>query len=483
MTTLKIVLICFCALCHLMAVFSFFLDFRERKKYGTHRQMEWWKYLLYFLFAPFVVIGLILDLLFGDYFEKMKEVYKHGGLRKYIEWKKQKELEWQQEQERIKAEEEKSEKIRAAYLAGEIQRDELPRLDGVSEFEFEEEMNLSVDYDAEVRELVYVENEYCKSLNDFFIRNKDLRLFHMYKFVYLPNFSKELNSGELIRYMSPNMPADENLDIDMDSSYPIKYLWYPENAKNIKHGMMFFKGDCDNHGAKYTKGHYFHLEEGSDEEIIAQLKEIVRDVHSHYSRAALYDTISKPETKEGSSDDYADELFEWVYNDPEVAIIVKEVRERVNELRERGMAEKIIRKIIQIEPQLSRLVITKDMNIILPDYNNMEIKMEPINKAVFLLFLRHPEGIIFKHLPDYRKELAEIYQMIKPLGLNDRAIQSIEDVTNPCLNSINEKCARIRGAFISLFDENLAKHYYISGCRGEAKKIDLPRDLVVWEQK
>lgn len=483
MTTLKIVLICFCALCHLMAVLSFFLDFRERKKYGTHRQMEWWKYLLYFLFAPFVVIGLILDLLFGDYFEKMKEVYKHGGLRKYIEWKKQKELEWQQEQERIKAEEEKSEKIRAAYLAGEIQRDELPRLDGVSEFEFEEEMNLSVDYDAEVRELVYVENEYCKSLNDFFIRNKDLRLFHMYKFVYLPNFSKELNSGELIRYMSPNMPADENLDIDMDSSYPIKYLWYPENAKNIKHGMMFFKGDCDNHGAKYTKGHYFHLEEGSDEEIIAQLKEIVRDVHSHYSRAALYDTISKPETKEGSSDDYADELFEWVNNDPEVAIIVKEVRERVNELRERGMAEKIIRKIIQIEPQLSRLVITKDMNIILPDYNNMEIKMEPINKAVFLLFLRHPEGIIFKHLPDYRKELAEIYQMIKPLGLNDRAIQSIEDVTNPCLNSINEKCARIRGAFISLFDENLAKHYYISGWRGEAKKIDLPRDLVVWEQK
>ena len=107
--------------------------------------------------------------------------------------------------------------------------------------------------------------------------------------------------------------------------------------------------------------------------------------------------------------------------------------------------------------------------------------MEPINKAVYLLFLRHPEGIIFKHLPDYRKELAEIYQKIKPYGLNDRAIQSIEDVTNPCLNSINEKCARIRGAFISQFDESLAQHYYIYGNRGEAKKIDLPQDLVIWE--
>ena len=282
--------------------------------------------------------------------------------------------------------------------------------------------------------------------------------------------------------MSPDLPADKRLDINMNSSYPLLFLWHPENAKNIKHGMMFFKGDCDNHGAKYTKGHYFHLNEGSDEEIIAQLDKIVREVHSHYGYAALYSKVSKPEIKEGSSEEYADEMFNWVNYDPEVSIIVKEIRNKVNALRERGMAEKLIRKIIQIEPKLSHLVITKDMRIILPDYNNMEIAMEPINKAVFILFLRHPEGIIFKHLPDYRKELADIYQMIKPLGLNDRAIRSIEDVTNPCLNSINEKCARIRGAFISKFDEDIAKHYYINGWRGEAKKITLPHNLVVWEK-
>ena len=47
------------------------------------------------------------------------------------------------------------------------------------------------------------------------------------------------------------------------------------------------------------------------------------------------------------------------------------------------------------------------------------------------------------------------------------------------LNSINEKCARIRGAF--QFDDRVAKHYYVDGLRGEPKKIALPRDLVVWE--
>ena len=47
-------------------------------------------------------------------------------------------------------------------------------------------------------------------------------------------------------------------------------------------------------------------------------------------------------------------------------------------------------------------------------------------------------------MPDYREELIDIYKDLRPLGLNNRSLQSIEDVTNPCLNSINEKCARIR---------------------------------------
>ena len=79
------------------------------------------------------------------------------------------------------------------------------------------------------------------------------------------------------------------------------------------------------------------------------------------------------------------------------------------------------------------------------------------------------------------KSLKRTMSRIKPLGLNDRALQSIEDVTNPTLNSINEKCARIRGSFVSQFDDSLARHYYIYGMRGEPKKIDLPRDLVIWE--
>ena len=150
-------------------------------------------------------------------------------------------------------------------------------------------------------------------------------------------------------------------------------------------------------------------------------------------------------------------------------------------LRQRGISQYLLEQLIHPDDRLSKLVITKDFRLILPDYNNMEIKLEPLAKAVYLLFLNHPEGILFKYLPDYREELAKIYNRLKPTGLTDRAIQSIEDVTNPLLNSINEKCARIRGAFVGQFDDHIARHYYIDGHRGDAKKISLPRDLVVWE--
>ena len=130
--------------------------------------------------------------------------------------------------------------------------------------------------------------------------------------------------------------------------------------------------------------------------------------------------------------------------------------------------------------KLSGLTITREYAIMLSEYNK-EVKMEPIVKAVYLLYLNHPEGIAFKCLPDYRKELADIYQKIKPLGLTERAIRSIEDVTNPLLNSINEKCSRIRAMFQAEVDASLLDQYIITGKSGEAKKISLSRDLVVWE--
>jgi hypothetical protein len=161
--------------------------------------------------------------------------------------------------------------------------------------------------------------------------------------------------------------------------------------------------------------------------------------------------------------------------------IIDEIRERVEMLRSHGMEEGVISNLFMKEYKLSRLVVTSDYRILLPDYQNMEITMPALYKSVYILFLKHPEGIVFKCLQDYRKELSEIYGRITVFTDSEKIDKSIRDVTNPMSNSINEKCTRIRSAFIHCMDISIARHYFITGKRGERKRINLPPEMIIFE--
>jgi hypothetical protein len=168
-------------------------------------------------------------------------------------------------------------------------------------------------------------------------------------------------------------------------------------------------------------------------------------------------------------------------NDEELKQLLEELKYKMLRLKEYGINEKDIFSTLHTgDHLLPKLIISRNFKIFLGD-EGKEVHMEPLVKAVYLLFLRHPEGINFKDLPDYREELTRIYDKIRPWGLSDRALQSIEDVTNPMLNSINEKCARIRKAFVTMLDSRVAEYYYIKGSRCQAKRIALPPELILWE--
>ena len=438
----------------LIGIYIFIADWRERG------EPSWKELLTAFLFIPMLLFYCGVQI--RSYLE---DIWEDGGfIRHYRKIRERKE-------ENARREEEYN-RIKSAYDRGELRRDELPRaLDGIRNFEVYDNL---LDGD-EWRDLVYIENEYNNVLNDFFKRHPFIHLRQSIRVIYLPLCVQGLTNEDILMYCNPGSKGIVDKSIGISTSSLLDELCYPEDAVKLTHGLISCFGWTENHGAKYLRATYYPLEEADDKSILLQIEKIAEEAF-YENTAGFYSTFKRPSKDEQPTEDFADEQFDW-----EIDELLDEIRERVKKLEQRGISRKILMELFTEKPKLSRLVITKDMRIMLPDYNNMEIKMEPINKAVYLLFLRHPEGIVFKHLPNYRKELAAIYQKIKPLGLNDRALQSIEDVTNPFLNSINEKCARIRGSFVSQFDDSLARHYYIYGMRGEPKKIDLPRNLVIWE--
>ena len=150
-------------------------------------------------------------------------------------------------------------------------------------------------------------------------------------------------------------------------------------------------------------------------------------------------------------------------------------------------------RIEAAKAKLSRLLITKDYRFLLVDLGNKEIELQPVHKAVYLLFLSHPEGIEFKRLADYREELTCYYMQTARMMDKAKIMEGVDHLVNPLDNAINEKCSRIKKVFLEMMDEYMASYYIISGhtqkhIAGSSriwyerlKVIKLPRELVVSE--
>jgi hypothetical protein len=107
--------------------------------------------------------------------------------------------------------------------------------------------------------------------------------------------------------------------------------------------------------------------------------------------------------------------------------------------------------------------------------------MRPLVKTVFLLFLRHPEGIRYGNLREYRDELLDLYRGItrRPSGPEmERSIDRLIDLKD---NSIHEKAANLAATLARYFRPEQLPAYTLTGKAGAPKRIRLDRKLVTWE--
>ena len=184
--------------------------------------------------------------------------------------------------------------------------------------------------------------------------------------------------------------------------------------------------------------------------------------------------------------------------------IALEVKRLAGQLQAEGRSDLLLKALgvplleeLRIEAakgKLSRLLITNDYRFILEDYNRQEVELQPVHKAVYLLFLAHPEGIEFKRLSDYREELTRYYMATAKLMDKEKIIEGVDHLVNPLDNAINEKCSRIKKVFLDMMDEYTASYYIISShtqkhIAGSSriwyqrlKVITLPRELVVYSK-
>jgi len=113
--------------------------------------------------------------------------------------------------------------------------------------------------------------------------------------------------------------------------------------------------------------------------------------------------------------------------------------------------------------------------------DGLVLPLRPLVKALLILFLRHPEGILLKERDRYRQELEEIYAVICPNTAIEVIRSRVGRLVNPQDNSFSEKASVLNARLDAFLPVGKAENYKIQGYNGHPRRIPLNPLFVHWE--
>lgn len=147
-----------------------------------------------------------------------------------------------------------------------------------------------------------------------------------------------------------------------------------------------------------------------------------------------------------------------------------------------GIRNELVFKIEDIpdEPEPLSILVNEKGEILLPD-KGLEFRLTPLFKTLYIFYLKHKDGVRLNELVDYREELCKLYQRLSDKTTRKSREKSINALVDATGNSFSQKKSKINRTITELLGEPLARHYRIVGGRGEAFRIDLPREYCTIE--
>ncbi len=366
---------------------------------------------------------------------------------------------------------------------------------------------------------LYLENVLNENLNQCIKRNLDKidKVFKGYgfRFIYLPYWKPDRSNIHLT-----NLSDEQTIKVHrfLDEVNTVEYTHLLCDALHID------KNEIDSgifHFACYmyddslfrteilqTRFTHFSMRNVTDEtieEFCRRYCEMIVDGRNRpigcFSTVKLKRHLSHWEFQEMHGhphEDYADYTFPNNMKD-----IAENIKKEIETLKEGGYFELLLHTLgdetinelrnVKLNPSLSKIEITADYKLLLSDYEK-EVKMTPLQKTLYIFYLRHPEGVAFKMLSAYYDELLAIYKVLsnrEDLQKQQHSIRRLVDATD---NAINEKCSRIKEAFLKVVDDFIAQNYYLClkkenyqdegvHCTNLLKRITLPRELVTYPKE
>ncbi len=175
-----------------------------------------------------------------------------------------------------------------------------------------------------------------------------------------------------------------------------------------------------------------------------------------------------------------------IVEDPETAKLLEDFERAARALKMKGVKPDVIDKVLESLSAPGELIVDMDGNLVLPDFGNVKIKMNPIEKALYLFLLQHPEGVELDALVGFRKELLRIYRHFTIFEDEETIEISLDNLLAEDHKALWTHVSRLNKRLADKLGERGVKPYQIQ-CRRRPEParylVDVPFDNIRWEQR
>ena len=173
--------------------------------------------------------------------------------------------------------------------------------------------------------------------------------------------------------------------------------------------------------------------------------------------------------------------YRQVTSDQETLSMLMEMERLAKALKVKGVKAETFDSMIRSLEQPVVMTVRPSGTLEFRDLGGMQLRLNPVEKTLYILFLNHPEGIHPDAVVGYHKDLLKLYSKSSRFGEWDVAENVIDSLCAEDKNVLYSNISRLKSKFIHLMGARLAEHYIIKKAKDGLYKIALPPDMICWE--
>lgn len=164
--------------------------------------------------------------------------------------------------------------------------------------------------------------------------------------------------------------------------------------------------------------------------------------------------------------------------DDDTRAIVLAVKDLLKDLRSRGLNDDMIDDLMKRDGP-GRITLDTNGILTLPDYGNVKIYLNPMERTLYTLLLKYDQGISPDDIWMYYDELCDIYKAQTIYDNPDQIEAAVDALCDDDRATLQTNVSRIKRKLVEKVGKIAADQYAIVRGKDNVYRIAVPRNLVV----